>query len=64
MAQKRKTKKNIVIKEWYEIEVEDWEVYYHLGINTLPKDFIDGVYWEDSKLILMGRIIFTCLRKS
>lgn len=63
MAQKRKTKKNTLITESYEIEVEDWEVNYHFGINTLPEDLIDGVYWEDSKLILMGRIILPALEK-
>ena len=63
MAQKRKTKKNTLINESYEIEVEDWEVNYHFGINTLPKDLIDGVYWEDSKLTLMGRIILPALEK-
>lgn len=57
MVQKRNTKKNILIKESYEIEVEDWEADYHFRINTLPKDFIDGLYWEYSKLILLGRII-------
>lgn len=62
MAQKRKPKENIVIQELYEIEVDDWEVNYHFGINILPKDIIDGVYWEDSKLILMGHIISPTLK--
>lgn len=57
MAQKKMTKKNIVIIESYEIEVEDWEVDYHFGINIAPKDLIEGVYWEGSTLILIGRLI-------
>jgi hypothetical protein len=64
MAQKRKTKKNTLITESYEIEVEDWEVNYHFGMNTAPKDLIEGVYWEYSKLILIGRIILPALEKA
>ena len=40
MAQKRKTKKNTMITESYEIEVEDWEVNYHFGMNIVPKDLL------------------------
>ena len=64
MAQKQKTKTNIPIKESYEIEVKDWEADYHFGINTAPKDLIEGVYWEYSKLILMGRILLPALDKA
>ena len=64
MAQKRKTKKNTLITESYEIEVEDWEVNYHFGMNIAPKDFIEGVYWEYSKLILIGRIILPAFEKA
>jgi hypothetical protein len=63
MAQKRKTK-TILIKDLYEIEVEDWEVNYHFGMNTAPRDLIDGAYWESSKLILAGRIIAPALEKA
>lgn len=64
MAQKRKKEKNIVIKELYEIEVEEWEIDYFFGINTLSKDMIEGVYWEGCKLILLGRIISPSLDKA
>ncbi len=62
MVQKRKKQKNIVIRERYEVEVEEWEVDYFFGINTVPK-VIDGVYWEGSRLILLGRIISPNLEK-
>jgi hypothetical protein len=64
MTQKRKKEKNIVIKELYEIEVEEWEVDYFFGMNIAPKDLIDGLYWEGSKLILLGRIISPSLDKA
>ena len=54
MAKKRKRKKKEPENETYEIEVEDWETAYHFAINTMPKDLIEGVYWEHSKLILTG----------
>ncbi len=63
MVQKRKIKKNIVITESYEIEIEDWEVNYHFGINNAPKDLIEGAYWEYSHLILMGKIILPAIEK-
>ena len=63
MTQKRKTKSTL-ITESYEIEVEDWEVNYHFGMNTAPKDLIEGVYWEYSELILIGRIILPALEKA
>ena len=64
MAKKRKKKKKEPEKEIYEIQVEDWEVGYHFGINTLSKDFIEGVYWEHSKLTLTGKIISPVLEKA
>lgn len=57
MAKKRKVKKKKPQNESYEIQVEDWEVDYHFGLNTAPKDLIQGVYWEWSKLILTGKIL-------
>jgi hypothetical protein len=57
MAQKRKTKKNTPITQSYEIEIEDWEANYYFGMNIAPKDLIEGVYWEHSKLILIGKIL-------
>jgi hypothetical protein len=64
LARKRKTKINTPIRESYQIEVEDWEVDYHFGMNTAPKDLIEGVYWEYSKLILIGRIILPSLKQA
>lgn len=61
MARKRKVKKEISITESYEIEVEDWEANYRFG--PAPKNFINGVYWEFSELILVGRIISPVLEK-
>jgi len=63
MAQKRKIKTNIPITESYEIEVEDWEVNYHFGMNIAPKDLIEGVYWENATLILIGKLIVPALEK-
>lgn len=64
MAQKRKTKRNIPITEWYEIEIEGWEVDYRFGINIGPKDLNEGIYSEYSKLILIGRIILPSLEQA
>ena len=54
MAKKRR-KKQPPEKLYYEIEVEDWEVYYHFGIA--PKNLDIGLYWEASKLTLLGKIL-------
>ena len=64
MAKKRKTKRKKAEKEYYEIEVADWEVYYNFGLNTAPKDLIEGVYWEHSKLILTGKILSPVVKKA
>lgn len=61
MARKRK-KEDALVKELYEIKVEDWEVYYHFGIA--PKGIIEGAYWEFSKLILTGKILSPVLEKA
>jgi hypothetical protein len=43
MPQKRKKKKSKKPEnETYEIGVEDWEVYYHFGINMSPNRFDDA----------------------
>ncbi|UCF81889.1 MAG: hypothetical protein JSV50_11765 [Desulfobacteraceae bacterium] len=57
MAKKRR-KRKAPEKETYEIEVEEWEVYYYFGIT--PKtlnDTIRGTYWEIKKLTLLDKII-------
>ena len=64
MAKKRKTKKEIPEDESYEIEIEDWEEAFRFGMNTLSKDLIEGVYWEHSKLILLGKILSPDLEKA
>lgn len=56
MARKRRTK-NILETQSYVIEVQDWEAYYHFGINMAPRDLIPGAYWESPKVILTGRIV-------
>ena len=57
MAKKGKTKRKKPETEYYEIEVDDWEVDYHFSINTLPRDLNDGVYSEYATLILTGKIL-------
>lgn len=64
MAKKRKTKKKEIEKESYEIEVEDWEIYYHFGLNTVHKDLIDGVYCEYSRLNLTGEILSPIIKQA
>jgi hypothetical protein len=64
MAKKRKKKKKEPEKERYEIEVEDWEVAYRFEINTAPKDLVEGVFWEHSRLILKGKILSPVLGKA
>lgn len=63
-SKEKTNKKDVIIKECYEIEVKDWEVSCHFGINTAPKDLIPGVYWEGSTLILTGGIISPLLDKA
>ena len=65
MAKKQKKKKREEPEKLrYEIEVEDWEEAYHFGLNTLPRDLIEGLYWECSKLILTGKILSPVLEKA
>lgn len=64
MAKKRKTIKTTPETETYGIEVEDWEVDYHFALNTTPKGLIEGVYWEHSKLILVGKLLSPLLGKA
>ena len=64
MAKKRKKKKREPEKERYEIEVEDWEVAYRFELNTAPKDLVEGVFWEHSRLILKGKILSPVLEKA
>jgi len=63
MAKKRKTKKKKPEKERYEIEVEDWDADYRFGLNTGPKDLVEGVYWEYSRLVLTGKSFHLSLKK-
>jgi hypothetical protein len=48
----------------YEIEVEDWEVEYHFGINKVNRNIISGDYWEHSGLILSGKILSPTLKNA
>lgn len=63
MARKLK-KRDVPVKETYEIKVEDWEVDYHFGLNTVLKDLIEGIFGESSRLILIGDIIVPVLEKA
>jgi hypothetical protein len=62
MAKKRKRKKPE--NERYEFEVEDWEMDYHFELNVGPKDFIPGVFWENSKCTLIGKIVSPILKNA
>jgi len=64
MTKKRKKKKKEPEKERYEIEVEDWEVAYRFELNTAPKDLVEGVFWEHSRLILTGKILSPIVEKA
>ena len=61
MAKKRK-KTGITETERYEIEIEDWEVYSHFGINMGRKKFFPGDYREHSKLSIHGNILSPLLK--
>lgn len=63
MAKKRK-RTDVPITVSYEIKVEDWEVEYHLSLNTLLQDLIDGVFWESSQLVLVGQLISPSIEKA
>jgi hypothetical protein len=62
VAKKRKTKKKEPEKEYYEIEVEDWEANYHFGLNPASRHSTEGVYWEYSTLVLTGKILSPLLK--
>ena len=65
MARKRKKRKmKKPENEYYEIELGDWEVNYHFGINTGPKDLVPGVYWEHSAIIMPGKILSPVIEKA
>ncbi|KJS29364.1 MAG: hypothetical protein VR64_21360 [Desulfatitalea sp. BRH_c12] len=63
---KRKGKVKITqsLTEFYQLAVQDWEVYYHFGIT--PKRLRDskGPYWEISKLKLSCGISSPKLRSA
>ena len=63
-AKKKKTsrKKKAVEKEIYQIEIKDWEVYYHFGVE--PRDITHGTYWEISKLTLKGKLLSPKLKNA
>ena len=64
MTKKRKKKKIEPEQERYEIEVEDWELAYRFELNTGPKDLVEGVFWEHSRLILTGKILSPIVEKA
>lgn len=57
-----KRKKKIRENERYEIEIEDWEVYYHFGVNIGRNEFIPGNFWEISSITLLGKIVSPILK--
>jgi hypothetical protein len=63
MSKKQKKRKKIKReKERYEIEIEDWEVYYHFGVNIGRSDYIPGNFWEISSITLWGKIVSPILK--
>jgi hypothetical protein len=60
MPPKRKRKKPE--NKSYEIEVQDWKVYFHFGVNITRNRFDDGDYSEDSSLTLTGKILSPALK--
>lgn len=65
MSRKQKRRKNRESEnERYEIEVKNWEVYYHFGINKVSRDLISGDYCEYSNLILVGNILSPSLKNA
>jgi hypothetical protein len=63
MAKKRK-RTDTPVTVSYEIKVEDWEVDYHLSMNTILQDLIDGVFWESSRLFLIGQLISPVIERA
>ena len=65
MPRKRKKgKRKEPENEYYEIELGHWEVNYHFGINTGPKDLVPGVYWEHLAIIMPGKILSPVVEKA
>ena len=66
MATSKKPKKRKVEKpqyENYEIEIQDFEVDYHFGINSTRRGIIDGDYWEWVTLKLFGKNFISRIEK-
>lgn len=64
MVKKQKIKKKPIENEFYEIEIEDWEVYYDFGLNQTHKGLTADVYWEYCNLILTGKILLPILKQA
>jgi hypothetical protein len=63
----KKSKKRKIAKpvpELYEIEVDDWEMNYHFGINEGERYIFSGDYREESYVIFFGRIISPILKRA
>ncbi len=60
MSKKRKS--NAPENEHYEIVIDDWEIKYHFGKNTIKNDIFTEEFWEDSHLILVGKIVSPILK--
>lgn len=58
----RKRKQKKPEKEWYEFEVEDWEMDYHFELNNGPEDLIPGVFWENSTCTFICKLISPLLK--
>ncbi len=61
---KRRKKQKASEKESYEIDVDEWEVSNHFGIN-IDRNLLDqGDYWEDARLSLSGNIVSPILKNA
>lgn len=58
---RRKTKP---VNESYLIAIDDFEVDYHFGINSVGGGIVEGDFWEGSTLNLIGRILSPPLKNA
>jgi hypothetical protein len=60
----KKRKKKKTEYENYEIEIEDYEVDYHFGINFAGRCIAEGDYWEGVTLKLLGKLLYPELKNA
>lgn len=50
--------------ENYEIEIQDYEVDYHFGIDSAWRRITEGDYWEGLTLKLLGKVLYPELKNA